>query len=64
MCTLLTIIQFAYKTMKVAIGSPLRPVFSGTFMVELENSLVPALNKSMKCWRRFVNETVMSVKIS
>ena len=31
----------------VAIGSPLRPVLSGIFVVELENSLVPTLNESM-----------------
>ena len=32
---------------EVAMGSPLEPVFCGIFMVELENSLVPTLNKSM-----------------
>ena len=31
----------------VAMGSPLRPVLSGIFIVELENSLVPTLNESM-----------------
>ena len=31
----------------VAVGSPLRPVLSGIFIVELENSLVPTLNESM-----------------
>ena len=30
---------------EVAMGSPLEPVFCGIFMVELENSLVPTLNK-------------------
>ena len=32
----------------VAKGSPLGPVLSGIFMVELGNSLAPTLNESMK----------------
>ena len=35
----------------VAMGSPLGPVLSGIFMVELENSLVPTLNESMTLWQ-------------
>ena len=34
----------------VAIRSPLGSVLSGLFVVELENSLVPTLNESMKLW--------------
>ena len=46
----------------VAMGSPPRPVFSGIFMVELENRLVPALNESMTLWRCFVDDTITFVK--
>ena len=46
----------------VAMGSPLGPVLSGIFMVELENSLVPTLNESMTIWRCFVDDTITFVK--
>ena len=46
----------------VAMGSPLGPVLSEIFMVELENSLVPTLNESMTLWRRFVDDTKTFVK--
>ena len=46
----------------VAMGSPLGPVLSGIFMVELENSLVPTLNQSMTLWQRFVDDTITFVK--
>ena len=61
MCILLTIIQFTNNG--VATGSPLGPVLSRTFMVELENSLVPTLNESMTLWRRFVDDTITFMKI-
>ena len=38
--------------------SPLEPVLSGIFMVELENSLVRTLNESLTLWRRFVDDTI------
>ena len=46
----------------VAIGSPLGPVLSGIFMIELENRLVLILNESMTLWRRFVDDAVTFVK--
>ena len=46
----------------VAMGSPLGPVLSGIFMVELENSLVPTLNESMTIWRCFVDGTITFAK--
>ena len=46
----------------VAMGSPLGPVLSGIFMVELENSLVPTLNESMTLRRRFVDDTITFAK--
>ena len=46
----------------VAMGSPLGPVLSGIFMVELENRLVLTLNESMTLWRRFVDDAITFVK--
>ena len=46
----------------VAIGSPLGPVLSGIFMIELENRLVLILNESTTLWRRFVDDAVTFVK--
>ena len=43
-------------------GSPLGPVLSGTFMSELENSLVPTLNENMALWRRIIDGTITFVK--
>ena len=46
----------------VDMGSPLGPVLSGIFMMELENSLISTLNESMILWRRFVDNTIILVK--
>ena len=46
----------------VAMGSPLGPVLSGIFMVELENRLVLTLNDSMTLWRRFADDAITFVK--
>ena len=46
----------------VAMGSTLGPVFSGIFMVELENSLVPTLTESVTLWQRFVDDTTTFVE--
>ena len=35
----------------VAMGSPLGPVIAGTFMVELEKSLIPTLMEHMSPWK-------------
>ena len=46
----------------VAIGSPLGPLLSGIFMVELENSLALRLNESMTLWQSLVDDTITFVK--
>ena len=48
----------------VAMGSPLRPVKAGTFMVELEKSLIPNLMEHMSSWKRYVDNTVTAIKLS
>ena len=45
------------QTDGVAMGSPLGPVLSGIFMVELENTLVPTLTNHLICWKRYVDDT-------
>ena len=47
---------------EVTMGSPLGPVLSEIFMVELKNSLVPTLNESMTLWQRFIDDTITFVK--
>ena len=62
MCILLNGNKVYQQNDGVAMGTPLGPVLSGIFMVELENSLVPTLNQSMTLWRRFVDDTITFVK--
>ena len=46
----------------VAIGSPLGPVLANIFMVELERSVIPILMDKMKCWTRYVGDTLYYIK--
>ena len=46
----------------VAMGSPLGPTLAGTFMVELERSVVPKLSEHMMPWKRFVDDTITCIK--
>ena len=46
----------------VAMGFPLAPLLADIFMVELERSLIPNLQK-MKFWRCYVNDTICFVEI-
>ena len=41
----------------VAMGSPLDPVLTNIFMVELETSVIPILSNKVKLWKRFVDDT-------
>ena len=45
-------------------GSPLGPVIAGTFMVELEKSLIPNLMEHMSPWKRYVDDTIAVIKLS
>ena len=44
-------------------GSPLGPVFTDIFMVELENNIVPVLGENLSLWKRYVDDTICFVKI-
>ena len=46
----------------VAMGSPLGPVLGNIFMVELERSVIPTLMDKMKCWTRYVDDTLCYIK--
>ena len=39
-------------------GSPLGPVLANIFMVELERSVIPTLMDNIKCWTRYVDDTL------
>ena len=46
----------------VAMGSPLSQVLAGIFMVHLERTLMPELEKFMKPWKRYVDDTTTYIK--
>ena len=46
----------------VCMGSPLGPVIANVFMVALEETIAPKLQKIMPIWRRYVNDTFTFVK--
>ena len=46
----------------MAMGSPLRPVLSDIFMIELETSLSPELIDYIQFWKRYVDDTICFVK--
>ena len=48
----------------VAMGSPLEPVTAGIFMVELERALLPRLTEHMTPWKRYVDDTIATIKLT
>ena len=48
----------------VAIGFPLGPVITGIFMVELERTLLPRLTEYMTPWKRYVDDTIATRKLT
>ena len=46
----------------VAMGSPFGPVLAGTFMVHLERTFMPELEKFMKPWKRYVDDIITYIK--
>ena len=48
----------------VAMGSPLGPVIAGIFMVELERTLLPRLTEYMTPWKRYVDDTIATTKLT
>ena len=43
-------------------GSPLGPILTGIFMVELENTLVPKLRQHVQNWSRYEDDVFLYVK--
>ena len=48
----------------LVMGSPLGPVITGLFMVELEKSLIPTLMEHMSPWKQYVANTIAVIKFS
>ena len=46
----------------VAMGSPLGPVLANVFMVELEKSIVPQLEGSIKLWYHYEDDTFTIIR--
>ena len=46
----------------VAMGSPLGAVLTNIFVVELERSVIPTLMDKMKCWTRYIDDTLCYIK--
>ena len=47
----------------VAMGSPLEPVLADIFMTELEKTILTELTECIKCWERYVDDTISFVKL-
>ena len=47
----------------VAMGSPLGSVIAGIFMVELDRTLLPRLIEYMTRWKRYVDNTIATIKL-
>ena len=48
----------------VAMGSPLDPVLTNIFTVELEWNIIPTLSKNILLWRRYVNDAICFIKLT
>ena len=46
----------------VAMGWPLEPILGYIFLVELDRSVIPTLTDKMKCWTRYVDDTLCYIK--
>ena len=46
----------------VAMGSPLGAVLTNIFVVELERSVIPTLMDKMKCWTRYIDDSLCYIK--
>ena len=47
----------------LAMGSPLGPVLSNIFMIELETFPLPDVTDYMQIWKRYVDHTTCFIKI-
>ena len=73
LCTLYSNVHFVFNDEiyiqidSVAMGSPLGHVlariFRGLSFIELEKILIPKLDKEIKLWRRFIDDTIYFAKM-
>ena len=47
----------------VAMGCSLGPIIANIFRVELEKIIIPKLEREVKLWRRFVDDTICFAKM-
>ena len=63
-------VHFSYKGIvyqqcdRVATGSLLGPMLTGTFIVHLKRKLIPTLTEHMNTWKRYVDDTVSIIKVT
>ena len=43
-------------------GSPLGPVLAGSFMVHLKRLLIPKLTQHKNPWKRYLDDTISTIK--
>ena len=43
-------------------SSPLGPVLAGIFMVHLKRLLIPKLTQHMNPWKRYLDDTISTIK--
>ena len=54
--------EICIQSYGVVMGLPLSPMLAGSFMTQLENTLVPKLKQHIKNWRRYADDTFVYVK--
>lgn len=47
----------------ISMGSPLEPVLTDVFIIELEKAVSPELTECNKYWNRYVDDTISFIKI-
>ena len=63
-------VHFSYKGIvyqqcnRVATGSLLGTMLTGTFIVHLKRTLIPTLTEHMNTWKRYVDDTVSIIKVT
>ena len=63
-------VHFSYKGIvyqqcnRVATGSLLGTMLTGTFIVHLKRTLIPTLTEHMNTWKRYIDDTVSIIKVT
>ena len=60
--TFTSLLKIIFTNDGVAMGSPLGPVLLGIVMVHLERTLISELDKLMKSWKIYADDTIIYIK--